>query len=51
MKGCGPERFEQVILITTMKAKDGDQQKKVPVLLKFTQCFSSAHRPVSSRFT
>ncbi len=31
---CGPDKFEQVILITTMKAKDGDQYKKVPVLLK-----------------
>lgn len=46
LKGCGPERFEQVILITTMKAKDGDQQKKVPVLLKLysllQQCSSSS---------
>lgn len=46
MKGCGPERFEQVILITTMKAKDGDRQKKVPVLLKLysllQQCSSSS---------
>lgn len=45
MKRCGLERFEQVILITTMKAKDGDQQKKVPVLLKLysllQQCSSS----------
>ena len=34
MKGCRHEKFEQVNLITTMKAKDGDQQKKVHVLLK-----------------
>ena len=46
MRGCGPERFEQVILITTMKAKDGDRQKKVPILLKLysllQQCSSSS---------
>ena len=34
LKGCGSEKFEQVVLITTMRAKDGDQIKKVPVLLK-----------------
>ena len=34
LKDCGPEKFEQVVLITTLKAKDGDQFKKVPVLLK-----------------
>ena len=34
LKKCGLDRFEQIIIITTMKAKDGDQQKKVPVLLK-----------------
>lgn len=25
LKGCGPEKFEQVVLITTLKAKNGDQ--------------------------
>ena len=34
LKDCGPEKFEQVVLITTLKAKNGDQFKKVPVLLK-----------------
>lgn len=34
LKECGLEKFEQVVLITTLKAKNGDQFKKVPVLLK-----------------
>ena len=25
LKDCGPEKFEQVVLITTLKAKNGDQ--------------------------
>ena len=34
LKECGLEKFEQVVLITTLKAKNGDQFKKVPVFLK-----------------
>ena len=42
LKGCGSEKFEQVVLITTMRAKDGDQIKKVPVLYSFLQHGSSS---------
>lgn len=39
LKKSGPEKFDKVTLITTLKAKDGDQLKKVPVLLKLYSLF------------
>lgn len=30
LKGCEPEKFKQVIQITTMKAKDGTNLKRFP---------------------